>query len=296
MLRLWPRVGDRDRRSAPQERADPIGIGKDIAEARKPAILERKGTKVGFLAYNSVLPPEYEAREGKPGCCPIKIATYYEMQEFEPGTPPKTVTIPEASDVQAMADVIRQLRPKVDVLIVSLHWGIHFVPGELAAYQPVVGHKAIDAGAHFIVGSHPHILKGIETYKGHPIFYSIGNFAIETPWHQKPPPGVKPRNMSAVYRSWKEEPGWERYKGPPDGRYTMMVKCLISGKAVQRISFVPGWINQRAEPQFLAHDDPRFGEVVRYVRSWCDDLGTDLAVEGDEVVVGCSGSPAKGIK
>ncbi|MBI4332827.1 MAG: CapA family protein [Chloroflexi bacterium] len=264
---------------------NPIGIGKDIAEARRPAILERNGTKVGFLAYNSVLPPEYEAREEKPGCCPIKIATYYEMQEFEPGTPPKIVTMPRAGEVQAMEQDIRQLRPQVDVLIVSMHWGIHFVPGQLADYQPVVGHKAIDAGADLIVGTHPHILKGIEIYKGRPIFYSMGNFAQETPWHQKPPPGVKPRNMSGVYRKFKEEPGWDRYKGPPDKRYSMMVRCRISDKAVQRVSFLPCWINQRAEPQFLSRNDPRWAEVVGYIDPWCKELGTELTPDADEMVV-----------
>src|SRR6185503_8598125 len=40
-----------------------VGVGKDLAHARKPAIIERKGTKVAFLNYNSVLPDEYEARD-----------------------------------------------------------------------------------------------------------------------------------------------------------------------------------------------------------------------------------------
>ena len=33
----------------------------------------------------------------------------------------------------------------------------------------------IDAGADVIFGSHPHVLQPIETYRGHPIFYSLGN-------------------------------------------------------------------------------------------------------------------------
>ncbi|MBI4330102.1 MAG: CapA family protein [Chloroflexi bacterium] len=262
-----------------------IGAGKDIAEARRPAIVERKGIRVGFLAYNCVLPPEYEAREEKPGVAPIKVATYYEMQEFEPGTPPLIVTIPREGDVLAMEEDVRRLRAQVDAVIVSIHWGIHFVPGALAMYQPVLGHRVIDAGADLIFGHHPHILKGIEVYKGRAIFYSVGSFALETPHHLKPPPGVKPRRMSLVYRQWSPEPGSERFSGPRDKSYTMMVRCVIGKDGVQKVSFLPGWVNQRAEPEFLARTDPRFDEVLRYIDPWCRELGATLAVEGDEVVV-----------
>ncbi len=262
-----------------------IGVGKDLEEARQPAIIERKGAMVGFLAYNCIVPPEYEARESKPGCSAIKVATYYEQQEYEPGTPPKIITIPRQADVRAMQDAVRNLRAQVDVLIVSVHWGIHHVPGTLAAYQPVLGHKMIDAGADLVIGHHAHILKGIEVYKDKAIFYSLGNFAQETPWHEKPPPGIKPRQMSVQYRKFEQEPGWERYKGPRDKRYTAMLKCIVSDKTIQRISFLPGYINQRAEPQFVTHDDPRFGEIFKFMDPWCKELGTALETDGDEIVV-----------
>ena len=44
-----------------------VGVGKNITEARKPVILERKGTKVGFLAYSCVFPKGFEAGPQKPG-------------------------------------------------------------------------------------------------------------------------------------------------------------------------------------------------------------------------------------
>ncbi|MBI4331731.1 MAG: CapA family protein [Chloroflexi bacterium] len=262
-----------------------IGVGKDIAESRKPAIVERRGTKVGFLAFNSVLPVEYEAREGKAGCTPVRVSTYYEPQEYQAGTPPRVTTVPLEEDVRAMERDIADLRKQVDVVVVVMHWGIHQIPGMLAMYQPVVGRRAIDAGADVIFGHHAHIIKGIEIYKGKVIFYSLGNFAMEAPHNVKPPPGAFAKRMSTIYRTWKEEPGSERYSGPPDKSYTMMAKCVISRKAVQRVSFLPGWANLRAEPEFLAGSDPRFGEVLRYMEPWCRELGTVLKVEGDEVVV-----------
>ncbi|MBI4331131.1 MAG: CapA family protein [Chloroflexi bacterium] len=262
-----------------------IGVGKDIAEARKAAILERKGIKVGFLDYCSVMDVEYEARVDKPGCVPIWVSTYYEPQEYQAGTPPRVITIAREEDVRAMEEDIRKLRPQVDVIVVSMHWGIHAIPGVLAMYQPVVGHRAIDAGADIIVGHHAHLVKGIEVYKGKAIFYSLGNFGEEVPWHLKPPPGVFNEKASSTYRRWQPEPGWERYQGPRDKRYTMMVRCLAGKKGIQEVSFFPGWVNQKAEPQLLPRSDPKFDEVVKYIEGWSRELGTSLTVRGDEVVV-----------
>ena len=94
---------------------------------------------MAFLDYNSVLPEEWEAREDKPGCAPIKIATYYEQQEFEPGTPPMVITIPREEHVVAMEKDIRRAKEQADVVVVSFHWGIHFIAGALADYQFTVG-------------------------------------------------------------------------------------------------------------------------------------------------------------
>ncbi|MBI4331586.1 MAG: CapA family protein [Chloroflexi bacterium] len=263
-----------------------VGAGKDIADARKPAILERKGTRVGFLAYNSVLLPEWEAREDKPGCAPIRVSTYYEAQEYQAGTPPKVITVPREDDVLAMEEDIRRLRDQVDILVVSMHWGIHHIPGILAMYQPVVGHRAIDAGADLILGHHAHLVKGIEVYKGRVIFYSLGNFASEMP-RQARPPGVYSKDVSTTYQQGQQE---RRTKGevrPRDRQYTVMARCIAIGKTITSVSFLPGWINERSEPELLSRKDPRFDEVLRYVEWWCGELGTGLKVEGDEVMIHC---------
>ena len=42
-----------------------------------------------------------------------------------------------------------------------------------------VAHRAIDAGATMVVGSHPHWVQGIEWYNGHLITYSLGNFVFD---------------------------------------------------------------------------------------------------------------------
>ncbi|MBI4331900.1 MAG: CapA family protein [Chloroflexi bacterium] len=262
-----------------------IGVGKDIAEARKPAVLERKGIKVGFLAYNAILAAEIEAREDKPGCTPIHVDTYYQSQDFAPGMPPRIVTIPLEEDVRAMEEDIRRLRDRVDALVVSMHWGMYFIRGAIAMYQPAVGYRAIDAGADLVVGHHDHIIKGIEIYKERAIFYGLGNFAEEVPHHVKAPAGVHSARTSHKYQKWQMEPGWERYNFPGDYRYSVMARCEITREGIQRVSFLPTWINQRAEPEILSRKDPRFQEVLEYVQTWSKELGTTLTPEGDQVVV-----------
>src|SRR4051812_47998779 len=54
------------------------GAGKDLDEARKPAIVECKGIKVGFLGYCSVIPHGGEAGPNKIGIAPLRVKTYYE--------------------------------------------------------------------------------------------------------------------------------------------------------------------------------------------------------------------------
>lgn len=257
-----------------------IGAGKDIAEARKPAILEKNGIKVGFLAYCSVMDVEYEAREAKPGCTPIRVSTYFEIQDYQPGNLPRVVTVPLEEDVRAMEEDIRKLRKDVDILVVSQHWGIH-QPIVLATYQPLVGHRAIDAGADLVLGHHAGIIKGIELYKGKAIFYSLGNFGMETPHHVKPPPGVFVKKVMSAH----VEPGWERYPGPIERRYCIMVRCIAGKKGINKVSFILGYTNPRAEPEFLSPGDPRFREVLDYALARCKELGTAVTVDGDEIVV-----------
>ena len=63
------------------------------------------------------------------------------------------------------------------IVILYAHWGIEkdTEPGE---DQIKLAHKAIDAGADLVLGSHPHVLQGVEKYNGHYIVYSLGNFCF----------------------------------------------------------------------------------------------------------------------
>lgn len=64
-----------------------------------------------------------------------------------------------------------------ELIIVSFHWGSEKenYPDDI---QKTLAHVAIDEGAHLVLGHHPHVLQGIEEYKGRNIVYSLGNFCF----------------------------------------------------------------------------------------------------------------------
>lgn len=64
-----------------------------------------------------------------------------------------------------------------DLIIASFHWGVErsLIPEE---YQINLAHSAIDNGVDLVLGHHPHVLQGIEKYKGKYIVYSLGNFCF----------------------------------------------------------------------------------------------------------------------
>jgi poly-gamma-glutamate synthesis protein (capsule biosynthesis protein) len=69
---------------------------------------------------------------------------------------------------------VRDAATSSDLVVVMIHWGVE-LEVRPRAYQIRQAHRMIDAGADVIVGSHPHILQPMETYRDRPIFYSLGN-------------------------------------------------------------------------------------------------------------------------
>ena len=159
-------------------------------EARAPVVLERGGTTYGFLQYTSVFwPIGHEADDETTGVAAMKAHTAYQpnvrIPEM-PGGPPTVVTWPDADYLKAFEDDIGALRSRVDVLVVSCHWGISG-SDDTADYQVDLAHAAIDAGADLVMGHGPHVIQGAEVYKGRAAFYSLGNFhfgseAVEQDW------------------------------------------------------------------------------------------------------------------
>ena len=110
---------------------------------------------------------------------------------FELSDKPGVVSTPDVHDVAALTHTIRDAREFSDYIVVSIH-AHEGQPGADPLEVPAqfivdFAHAAIDAGADLLVASGPHVLRGIEIYKGKPIFYSLGNFIFEN-WLVVPEP------------------------------------------------------------------------------------------------------------
>jgi hypothetical protein len=77
---------------------------------------------------------------------------------------------------------VRAAKKKADHVIPFFHWGREG-RGQPEPYQIELGHAAIEAGASAVIGSHPHVLQGIELYQQRPIVYSLGNFVFGGNWN-----------------------------------------------------------------------------------------------------------------
>lgn len=264
-----------------------IGAGRDAEEARAPAIVERNGVKIAFLAYCSVLRDGQAAGMGKAGVAPARAHTYYSPEEFQPGTPPRIITVPYEEDVHAMQEDIRKAKQQADAVIVSIHWGLRLVPKTICTYQPPIAHAAIDAGADLILGHHAHSIKAVEVYKGKVCFYSIGN--LMTTGSPKTAPSTFEWNLVWFQIDPECLPPHGRYFFPAHCRMTMVPKAVIGKKGVERVSFLPAFINPRAQPYVVAPDDPRFDEILKFTEWVSDQHPHRFRVEGNEVVVEASG-------
>ncbi len=75
-------------------------------------------------------------------------------------------------------NIITSLASSTDLVVVNIHWGVEY-QHQFNKTQQTVAHQLIDAGADIIIGHHPHVVEGMEVYKGRPVFYSLGNFIFD---------------------------------------------------------------------------------------------------------------------
>ncbi|MDB5721952.1 MAG: CapA family protein [Alphaproteobacteria bacterium] len=245
-----------------------VGAGADIAEARRPArfVLD-DGTRVAMLAYSSILPMAYWADERRPGCAPMRAHTVYEQIEHDqPGTPARIHTYPHRDDLAAMEADIRAAKAGSDVVLVSHHWGIHFVRAEIADYQRDVARVAIAAGADAIFGGHAHILKGCEIIDGRPVFYSLCNFATDLRMDPAHAASKSFQEIRALAEEW--EPDFDSlYNFPKVSRLSMVARLEIGGGRVLRAGFLPVHIGRDAVPRFVERGSEAYCETIDYMEA-----------------------------
>ncbi|MBT3349743.1 MAG: CapA family protein [Nitrospinaceae bacterium] len=220
------------------------GSGRDIAEARTPVIIERKGVRVGFHTYVLNLPMGWGANPRKPGVAPIRQDPLF--------GPPYV----DEDELEAMAEDIKKTRSHVDVLLTTFHWGSS-QSRTMTLSQQAAAHTAIDAGADLIIGQHPHILQGIEIYKGKAICHALGNLVLD---HDHP-------------------------MFLPTVKESILVKCIIEDKKISRLSFVPVMIGEDGRPSIQNEGDEMCGVILGTMDRISKKLGTNLKISGNEATI-----------
>ena len=129
-----------------------VGAGRKLEQAAAPVYLETDGCRIAYVAASRAEYTIYtpEATDTEPG-----ILWCYDYTRF--------------------LESIREAAANADYVIALPHWGVEYST-VLEEEQINGAHACIDAGADAVIGAHPHILQGIEYYKGKPVLYSLGNF------------------------------------------------------------------------------------------------------------------------
>ena len=258
-----------------------IGAGRNIAEARQPAIIEKNGVRVAILAYCSVLREGYAAEPDKAGVAPLRAHTYYEAEQYYAGFPPKVITVPYQEDMAAMVKDIAKAKKDAHAVILVCHWGIHHIPRMIPDYQPIYAEAAFEAGADLILGHHAHVPKAIAVHKGKVCFHSLGNFMTSKSWKEE----------DSIYAdrfglAVDPDPDFINLShGHADARRSLIAKAIVSRDGVERVSFLPALIDRKLRPEILLHGDPRFDDAVKYMDWASEGYDHKFVVEGDEVVV-----------
>jgi hypothetical protein len=97
----------------------------------------------------------------------------------------------------ALIPVIEAARPDHDLVVVVVHWGTEYADAP-HDWQIDAAHDFVDAGADVVVGHHPHVLQGIERYKGGVIAYSLGNFVFQNATEPERYTGILRLGFAAV--------------------------------------------------------------------------------------------------
>ncbi len=192
------------------------GVGNSLAEAREAKFLETPKARVALISAASTFPPHSRAGNSRgdmparPGLNPLRFTTTYIItaermadlkrvaselsgnppaagdtlnfggRRYVVGAQPGTRTEPLKEDVEAIARVVRSASSLADIVIVSLHCHESGADRSVPAdFIPIFARAVVDAGADVFVGHGPHVLRGVEIYKGKPILYSLSNFIFQ---------------------------------------------------------------------------------------------------------------------
>ncbi|WP_285571806.1 CapA family protein [Geothrix limicola] len=261
------------------------GAGATLAEAHAPGRTELAGhrTTVSLLSYMRYWTAKYRSKDpSAPSLATIDPAVILAMRDGKV----EKVEGPLESDVAAMEEDILLARRKTDLLLVSLHnhdvthHRAHGIQDTTPPNEEIMFRRAIEAGADLVIGTGPHVLRGIEIHKGRPIFYSLGDFIYQyrTPdripadiLHQRDIEMPKVPNGSV----------WDR-RDSREVMETVMVRMILNQGKLKRIQLLPVTIDDEGPlygvPRLAS--TRRSGEIIALMQKLSAPYGTRILNKG----------------
>ncbi|GGE62726.1 CapA family protein [Nesterenkonia cremea] len=276
------------------------GAGEDLEQACEPAEVQTPEGTVRVISVNCVGPPESAAGTQKPGAASVQVITHYEPRGANPGGPPAVYTFAEPASLRSFIQRVSEAYhngPEAPVLVVALHKGLVHQRAQIADYEYEIAYAALDAGAAAVISHHAHIFKGIEVYRGRPIFHGLGNFVTVT----SALTGAE--TTSAEQRRWTDErqrlfgfvpdPSMPDYPFHPESRHTGIAALEIRAGAVVGAGLILCRIDQQARPVPLTRGRSA-EETASYIRQITAEAGLDTALswDGDRLRIELEGGTA----
>ena len=133
------------------------GAGPTRAAARKPALIEVGGLRLGFLSFMQ----------------------HYKIYVTEDAYATRTRPGPQRLNLERARADLAKLEDQVDLRIALVHWGRNY--RKVNPRQHRLGAALCDAGADIVIGHHPHVPQRIRVIEGRPVCFSLGNGPLGTP-------------------------------------------------------------------------------------------------------------------
>lgn len=215
----------------------------------------------------------------------------FEAMNFRAAETTRVRTTPKAADVEGMVRWVRETREMSDVVLVSFHAHEQGATKEdPAEFLPAFAHRMIDEGATLVVGHGPHLLRGMEIYKGCPIFYSLGNFIGQNEMVPRLPSDSYERfradadmTPGQVYRKRTDN---DRLGFPSDRRFweTVVPICHFEGGRLAGIDIHPVSLGLgerrylRGRPRLAVGDEG--ASILNRFAALSEPFGTHLTIDG----------------
>jgi poly-gamma-glutamate synthesis protein (capsule biosynthesis protein) len=261
------------------------GAGLTLAAAHAPASMhvQSRTTDFSLLSYMRYWTNKYRSDDPTaPSLATIDPAVILVAN----GDKVDKVEGPLESDIKTMEDDVVVTKRHTDMLMVALHNHdvshdrVNGIQDHAPANDHIMYRRAIDAGADMVLGSGPHVLRGIEIYKGKPIFYSLSDFIYQyrTPdkipvdlIHQRDLEVDRPTNVSV----WDRRDQWQTMEG-------VLVRMTVNNGKLKRIQLIPITIDDEGPlygvPKLVI--DERAKDTFDRLQKLSAPYGTKLAVKG----------------